>query len=179
VLAWAQRVGDYQYMAAGEREVGEAALERGEFEEALERATRSRDLGAGRGHTLMVFLAETLRCRAAVRLGRNEEAIEAMVATMDLFAQGDLEADEELDEAVVSTAVELFAGIGEVQLARRLEPVGRRLAAVRAWVLPDVQQTHDAWLAANGVRVTSEGPTLEVAAALATVRQWLADRRTA
>jgi hypothetical protein len=176
VVAWAERVGDYQYIAAGERELGDAALERGDAAAALELATRSRDLGASRGHTLMVVLAEMLRCRAAIRLAREDEAIESLSAIMDLMREGDLEADEEIAGAVLLSAVEVVAAIGEGGFTAQLESVRVRIADRRPWVMLYVERSHADWLARNGVIVEVESEALEVSAALSMIRDWLIHR---
>jgi len=87
-------------------------------------ATRSSDLAVAHGHAVMTLIAEELRCRAAARLGLHDVAIRSLASSMDLISQGDLDADEEIQETVLSAAVELFAATGDVALASKLELPG-------------------------------------------------------
>jgi len=173
ILAWANRVGDYQYMGAAERELAELALHRGDASEALERATRSHDLGASRGHALMTLLAESVRSRAAARLGLHEDSVRSLADAIELTRQGDLDADAEVVAIILFAAVEVFAAIGEDALATKLESVRRRLIAVLPWQLPDVERSHDEWLESTGVAVTAGRDDLDVEGALALIRDWL------
>jgi hypothetical protein len=175
VLAWAKRVGDYQYIGAGEREMGERELQRGDAAEALERATRSRDLGASRGHSLMTLLAEHLRCRALLRLGLQEDAIRSLADAFDIMRHGDLEADDELSADGLLVATEVMAASGDVDLAASLDAVRRR--TIEGWPrLPDVEQAHDDWFRNNGV-VSTDRADADLGTALAKVRDWLSDHR--
>ena len=174
-LAWATRVGDYEFIVMGEVEMGERALQRGDAGEALERATRARDLSAARDHAILVLIAETLRCRAAARLELYDDAIQSLADVMDLIGQGDIEADEEIAVAAVLTATELFAAMGDRQLASNLEAVRRR--AVEGWpVVLEDQRSHDDWLRANDVPSSGDLDEADLTAALDTVREWLRDR---
>jgi hypothetical protein len=163
-------------LADAELELGEMALHRGDAVEALDRATRSRDLGAGQHHPLLVFLAETLRCRAAVRLGRDEVALRSLVDMMDALGDGDLEAAAELDELALRAAVEAFAATGEIALAGQLESLRRSLADAKPWLMPDPQRDHRDWLGTTGVVVSTESPRLDVPSALERIRELLSHR---
>ena len=175
VLAWAIRVGDYQYIGAGEREMGERALQLGNAAEALERATRSRDLGVSRGHSLMALLAEYVRCRAFLRLGRNDDAIRSLADALDLIRNGDLEADEEIAAEAMLTASEVLAATGDGQLASRLDSIRHRI--IESWpLLPDVERDHDAWLKAKGVTMTTAPKDVDHKLALDMIRDWLRDQ---
>jgi len=171
-LTWATRVGDYEFIVMGQVEVGERALQRGNAAEALERATRARDLSAARDHAVMVLIGETLRCRAAVRLKLYEDAMQSLADVMELIRHGDIEADEEFAVAAVLTATELLAAIGEVQLAGRLDSVRRR--AIEGWpVSPEDERFHDDWLRANGVKITTDSVDVDLKDALDMIRDWL------
>ena len=175
-LAWATRVGDYEFIVMGEVGMGERALQRGDAVEALDRATRARDLSAARDHAILVLIAETLRCRAAARLELYEDAIHSLSDVMELIRQGDIEADEEIAVAAVMTATELFAAIGEARLASSLEAVRRHV--VKGWpVVLEDERTHDDWLRANGVATSNDIDEADLSAALETVREWLRERR--
>jgi predicted ATPase/class 3 adenylate cyclase len=175
-VSWATRVGDYEYIVMGQVEMGERALQRGNAAEALERATRARDLSAARDHAILALIAETLRCRAAARLKLDDDAIHSLANVMELIRHGDIEADEEIAVAAVNTAAELFAAIGEVQLASRLEAVRRRV--IQGWpVLRDDESFHDDWLRTHGVEITTGPADVDLTAALDMIRDWL--RRSA
>jgi predicted ATPase len=176
VHAWAERAGDNQMLVDAELELGEMALQRGDAAEALERATRSRDLGAGQHHGLLVFLAETLRCRAAVRLGRDEEALRSLADLTDLIGEGDLEAAAELDELALRAAVEVFAATGDLAVASQLESVRRSLADAKPWLMPDPQRDHRDWLGTTGVVVSTESPNFDVPSAFERIRELLSHR---
>ena len=176
VFEWAERTGDYQFMAAAERELADAALHRGDATEALERATRSRDLGASRGHGLMIALAELVRCRAAIRLGRRDDAMRALVEALDLVRVGDMEADDEIAAAVIMTAVEVLAVLGDVDLAGRLEAARRRITEGGWGQLGDVDQAHIEWLASTGVTHIGE-PEMDAPSAFALIRESLQRHR--
>ena len=175
-LAWATRVGDYEFTVMGEVGMGERALQRGDAAEALERATRARDLSAARDHSILLLIAETLRCRAAVRLKLYEDAIRSLADVMDLLRQGDIEADDEIAVAAVATATELLAPLGELELASRLDAVRRQV--VEGWpVVREDDEAHDDWLRSHGVVTITEPELGNLGFALDLIRDWLRDRR--
>ena len=177
ILGWAKRVGDYQYIAAGEREVGERALERGDAVQAFERATHSRDLAARRGHMLALVVAEFLRCTAAVRLGRYDDAVQSLADACVHMRQGDLEADEDITAGALLASAELLAGIGETDMARRVEAARRRVTAGKP-AYPESERAHQAWLETNGVIPMTGAVDDDVGVSLATIRIWLRDRNS-
>ena len=139
----------------------------------MERATRSRDLGASRGHALMTALSELVRCRAALRLGLTDDAVRALAVVLDLTRVGDMEADEEVAEGVIMTGAEVVAAFGDVALAGRLEAARRRIIDRRRLTVPDVDESHDQWLASLGVPPGVERG-VDVPSALALIREWVA-----
>ena len=172
VYEWAKGVEDYDLIAQAELLLAETALIRGDASEALERATRSRDLGVRRGHAIGTVLGGNVRCRAAARLDQFEHAQTALAETMELIGQGDLEAEPEVAHDVLLAATELLAAIGDVGPASELDAV-RAVLSLHLQPIPAIEELHDAWLAANGVTPPRETEALDVPAALAIVREWL------
>jgi predicted ATPase/class 3 adenylate cyclase len=176
VLEWATRLGDYRFISSAEDALGDAALQRGDAPEAFERASRSVELSIARGHDQGVVIAETLRCRAALRLARSADAIESLARMVDLSARSDLLWDEEIAAAVLTAAAEVLAAAGEVERAVACEGVRRLIADRLPTTFADAQRLHEEWLTEHGV-VPAEAPTeLDVPAALSVVRDWLATR---
>ena len=173
VHAWAEGAGDHQMLADAELMLGQMAIQRGDAAEALERATRSRNLGASQHHGLLVFLAETVRCRAAARLRRVGEAQQFLADMMDAMGEGDLEAAAELDELALGAAVEVFAASGDLSVAGQLESVRRSLADAMPWLPADEQRDHRDWLATSSVVVLSEPTKIDVPSALELIRDSL------
>ena len=174
VYEWAKGVEDYDLISQAELVLAEAALRGGNPSEALERATRSRDLGVRRGHAVGTVLGENVRCRAAVRLYQFTLARTALAETMDLIRQGDLEAEPEIAHDVLLAATELLAATGDIGRASELDAV-RAVLSRQLQPIPAIEKLHDAWLAANGVTPPRATEALGVPAALAMVRQSLKD----
>jgi predicted ATPase/class 3 adenylate cyclase len=175
VLEWATRLGDYRFTSSAEDALGDAALLRGDAMEAFERASRSVELAGARGHDQGVVIAETLRCRAALRLGRSADALASLVRMVDLSARSDLLSDEEIAVAVLTAAAEVLATAGEVERAAACEGVRRAIADRLPTTFADAERLHEAWLRDHGV-VPSAGQDLDVPGALSMVRDWLATR---
>ncbi|MGI8928011.1 MAG: ATP-binding protein [Candidatus Limnocylindrales bacterium] len=178
VHAWAEQARDLQLLVDAELELGEMAVLRGDAPEALERATRARDIGAGLDHALLVLMAESLRCRAAARLGRHNDALAALDSAMRKFGEGDLEAAVELDEMMLRAAVELLAITGEASLASRLESARRSVADSIPWLAPDSQRDHCDLLARTGIAESGDLPAVDVSSALELIREWLTRGQT-
>ena len=175
VYAWAKRAEEYDLMTQAELALAEAAFRHGNASDAMERATRSRDLSVRRGHAVGVVMAENVRCRAAARLGHIDDAVVALLETMSLIQQGDLEAEPEMAYDVLLAATELMATVGDTGPASELEAVRADLARSQR-PIPAIEDLHAEWLAANGTPLPTEPPPLDVPTALASVREWL-DRR--
>ncbi len=92
---------------------------------------------------------------------------------MQLLSRADLEADDEIVEIALSSAVEVLGVVGEVGLAGKLEQ-SRREVATRITKMPAYEQSHARWLAQVGVLPDAGLAVLDSSSALAVARAWLA-----
>ncbi len=176
VLERATRLGDYRFISSAQDALGDAALQRGDAAEAFERASRSVALASARGHDQGLVIAETLHCRAALRLGRFADAIKSLSRMVDLSARSDLLRDEEIAVAVLMAAVEVLAVAGEAERAVACEGIRRQIADRLPTTFADSERLHEEWLADRGVMTGGTPTELDVPAAISLVRDWLASR---
>lgn len=175
VLAWAYRVGDHHYIAAGERDAGDRALQRGDAAEALDRATRSRDVGMAQGETPTALIAEMLRCRALLRLDRFDDAAGSLREALLTADQGDLASDVEVAWTLLSAAAELLAAAGEVDLATTIEASVRHVMRGRPEE-PGSHRNHDEWLRKHGVTRPAVADSGDLPTSIGLLRNWLSER---
>ena len=173
ILARARRLGDFRFMASADEALADAALQRGDAAEAFERATRALELSTDHKHEMGIVIGQTIRCRAALRLGRTADAIASLAVQVDTIDRSDLGSDEEIAASVLYAAVEVLAAAGDLKRAAAIERARRPVAQARPWTSFG-EEEHDAWLADRGLVVDDIPSTTDLPGALKLVREWLA-----